>query len=73
MIARDVTILSAAWSVVDGFGSCGSEFEHSVQYVDCEFDLSDLRREVSAFESAADEQMGSVDPQRCHVKASTPV
>ena len=34
MIAQDATILSDAQSVVDGFGSCGSELEHSVEYVD---------------------------------------
>ncbi len=61
MIAQDATILSDARSVVDGFGSCGSEFEHSVEYVDCESDLSDLCLVVSTSESAADELLVSVE------------
>ncbi len=61
MITQDAPILSNARSVVDGFGSCGSELEHSVEYVDCEFDLSDLCHGVSTSESAADELLVSVE------------
>ena len=61
MIAQEATILSDARSVVDGFRSCGSELEHSVEYVDCESDLSDLCRDVSTSESAADELLVSVE------------
>ncbi len=61
MIAQDGTILSDARSVADGFGLCGSELEHSVEYVDCQPDLSDLCRVVSTSESVADELLVSVE------------
>ncbi len=61
MIAQDATILSDARSVVDGFGSCGSEFEHSVEHVDCESDFCRLCLDVSTSESAADELLVSVE------------
>ncbi len=61
MMAPDATILCDVRSVVDGFGSCRSEFEHLVEYVDCESDLSDLCRDVSASKSSADELLVSVE------------
>ena len=61
MIAQDAAILSDPRSVVDGFGSWGSEVEHSVEDVDCETDLGDLCRHVSASKASADELFVSVE------------
>jgi hypothetical protein len=61
MMAQDATILRDVRSVVDGFGACRSEFEHLVEYVDCESDLSVLCRDVSASKSSADELLVSVE------------
>lgn len=55
MMDQDATILSDSRSVVDGFGSCGSELEPTVEYVDRESDFCRLRRDVLTPESAADE------------------
>jgi len=53
--------LSDTRSVEDGFGSCGSEFEHPVQHVDGESDFCRLRRVDSSSRSAADHLLVSVE------------
>ena len=53
MIAPNALILSETRSVQNRFRPRRSQFEHSVEYVDCESDFRDLRFGVSTSEPAA--------------------
>ena len=61
MISQDVTPLPGARSVADSFGSCGSEFEHSVQHDDSNSGFRGPGRRPSTSEAAADETVVPVE------------